>query len=605
MTGHLIAATPARRVPAGAWLRLSAALTAQAETLTGRDDLTVTCAPGAGHGAPGCFIPSLATIELDGAHLGHVPSTCDPRRPSDRERYPALWGVFLHETAHVRHSDWHARIAPTLTPLTPASTGPGAGATTAHLQAATLLEESRIEAVHLRTRPADRRWLRACTSQLILADFTAPPTSPGITPSGTPMIPGTPAVTPQVAMTPWEAAHAAALLLARVDAGVLEAEETQTLATTITGILGASRLSALSALWHTAHATADDDHETMLDLGRRWCTILGAHADEPPPDSQEMEKNAGESSGPSPLAEAITAALTAVADADAPPPQPVSGPGPAHERAAEQQARRSASNAARRVFDPGHQDGGPDRITGTRPPTPAEQAAARKLAGHLKGAAHRDRIPTATTSATPPGRLRMRGALAADAQRAAGATPTAEPFTRTTRRHVPTPPLRLGIACDVSGSMRELAAPIASAAWILAKAAASVPDARSATVIFGRGVQPITYPGKTPARVREFKAVDSYEKFCDAIDALDGAVQLSRPDAARLLVIVSDGCFREPELIGGQQRVTRLIRNGCAVLWLALDMAVCMDGAHLITLTTPADAADVIGRAAVRALRAT
>ena len=47
----------------------------------------------------------------------------------------------------------------------------------------------------------------------------------------------------------------------------------------------------------------------------------------------------------------------------------------------------------------------------------------------------------------------MRGALAADAQRAAGAVPTAQPFTRTTRRSVPTPPLRIRIACDVSGSM--------------------------------------------------------------------------------------------------------------------------------------------------------
>ena len=65
----------------------------------------------------------------------------------------------------------------------------------------------------------------------------------------------------------------------------------------------------------------------------------------------------------------------------------------------------------------------------------------------------------------------MRGALAADAQRAAGALPTAEPFTRTTRRAVPTPPLRLGIACDVSGSMVEFAGPVASAAWILAHAA--------------------------------------------------------------------------------------------------------------------------------------
>ena len=80
----------------------------------------------------------------------------------------------------------------------------------------------------------------------------------------------------------------------------------------------------------------------------------------------------------------------------------------------------------------------------------------------------------------------MRGALAADAQRAAGAVPTAQPFTRTTRRSVPTPPLRIRIACDVSGSMVEFAGTVASAAWILAHAGRHTTVATTtATVIFG------------------------------------------------------------------------------------------------------------------------
>ena len=140
----------------------------------------------------------------------------------------------------------------------------------------------------------------------------------------------------------------------------------------------------------------------------------------------------------------------------------------------------------------------------------------------------------------------MRGALAADAQRAAGAMPTAEPFTRTTRRPVPAPPLRLGIACDVSGSMHAFAGPVASAAWILAHAAAHtrVP-ATTAAVIFG-ALRPRHHPPRatTPAEVTEFLATDNYEHADKAIDALDGALGLARPGAARLLVIVSDGQFR-------------------------------------------------------------
>ncbi|MEO3827356.1 hypothetical protein [Actinomadura sp. B10D3] len=558
----------------GAWLRLSAAFTEEITDLADRDDLTVTCAPGAGHGAPGCFIPALATVELDGKHLGHHPTTCDPSRPADRDRYPALWGVLVHEAAHASHTRW---------------TVPD-GATGAHVEAALALEESRIEAAHLRRRPADRRWLRASASRLVLADFTAPSEIPG----------GADAVT--ATMTPWDAARAAALLLARVDAGILDPAEVADLKTTITGILSPSRLSALAALWHIAHVTGDDDRETMLDLGRRWCNILDTAPDRPAPKGEGPSASSG-SPEPSPLASAITSALTAVATAHG-----TSGPGEseaARQRAEERAVRERAARTARRVFGKSHPDTGrrgPTAITGSRPATADEQAAARRLARVLRAAAHRERTASTTTSATPPGRLKMRGALAADAQRAAGLTPTAEPFTRTTRRHVPSPPLRMGIACDVSGSMHTLAGPVASAAWIMARAAAHVPDAQSATVIFGARVRAVTHPGQVPQKVRTFSASDSTEQFTEAVDALAAALDLTRAGTARLLVVVSDGIFTPQQREAGEERIRRLDSAGCAVLWLALDYAVPLDGARLVKLSDPTEAATAIGRAATRAL---
>ena len=116
--------------PRGAWLALSAAFTDAVTDLTEREDLTVQCAPGLGRGAPGCFVPSLATIELDGTHLGQQPATCDPTRPADRDRYPALWGVLTHEAAHAAHTRWGLP-----------NSVPAAAA-----EAALALEESRIEA---------------------------------------------------------------------------------------------------------------------------------------------------------------------------------------------------------------------------------------------------------------------------------------------------------------------------------------------------------------------------------------------------------------------------------------------------------------------------
>jgi hypothetical protein len=98
----------------------------------------------------------------------------------------------------------------------------------------------------------------------------------------------------------------------------------------------------------------------------------------------------------------------------------------------------------------------------------------------------------------------MRGALAADAQRAAGAVPTAQPFTRTTRRSVPTPPLRIRIVCEVSGSMVEFAGTVASAAWILAHAARHTTVATTtATVIIGDSRHPTSpRPPRSPRAVR-------------------------------------------------------------------------------------------------------
>ncbi|MFI0354228.1 hypothetical protein [Actinomadura sp. 9N407] len=609
MTAHVITAPDPTTPGAGAapvadprspWLRLSAAFTDAVTDLTDREDLTVRCAPGLGCGAPGCFVPSLATVELDGTHLGQRPATCDPSRPSDRERYPALWGVLVHEAAHATHTRW---------------TPPG-GAPAAAVDAALVLEESRIEVAQIRRRPIDRPWLRASATRLVLADFTAPPANgPGTAAAssaapGSAPPPGPAGAVPTAAMTPWDAARAAALLLARTDAGILEHAETAALRATITDVLGPTRLSALAALWHIAHVTSDTDAETMIDLGRRWCRIVGAAPDRPAPTPPPGTP--GAAGEPSPLAEAIGAALTAVetATATATAARASGGADPAAVRADERQqeraAQQAAEHAARRVFSASTAPTGrrgATAITGTRVPRPEEQAAARRLARRLRSAAHRDRVATTSTSPTPPGRLSMRGAMAADAQRAAGATPTAEPFTRTTRRHVPAPPLRIGIACDVSGSMHALAAPVASAAWILARAAAHVPDAVAATVIFGAIVRPVTRPGQTPTRVTEFTARDSREDFVEAVDALDAALDLTRPGAARLLVIVSDGKFKDPQPVIGQQRIDRLTAAGCAVLWLALsDDADAMDGTHLVPLPGPATAADTIGAAATRAL---
>ncbi|WP_255650028.1 VWA domain-containing protein [Frankia sp. ArI3] len=519
--------------PTDDWLRISAAMTRVAPIFAGRPDLVVTCTPGAGRGAPAMMIPSLAAIEVNADLLPATvdPSSLRPADPGDRSRYPGLWGAFVHECAHAAHSHWEPHPADAHTPAA---------------DAANLLEESRAEAAHLGRRPQDRRWLRAVVRDVVMPDFTPAPTRPPSSPTPT---------APPADLTIESAARAAALILARADAGIVYPTETTDLEQIITKIVGEELLAKLRTIWQTAHHVDDTDTDTMMRLGQDWVDLLADHTD--PVDPADAEA----------LAHAIPATLDAIAANDRSKPL------------------------------------GQTLTSGTRTPTPEERAAARRLARGLRDASVPDRVPITVTSATPPGRLRMRGALAADAQRAAGAVPTARPFTRTQRRRRPHPPLRLGIAVDVSGSMADYSAPAASTAWITANAAAIIPDTTTATVIFGNQIRPLTHPGPAPARVTTFHALDNYEQVCSALDHLTDTLALDQPGTTRLLVIISDGAFRPDELLGAAVRLPRLATAGCHLLWIQPhELSSPLPPAHVVTLSHPRDTATAIAAAALRAL---
>jgi hypothetical protein len=549
--------------PAGDWKTLSDAMTAEVPAIAGRP-VPVACAPGAGLGAPACYLRDIPVIEVDGGLLEADPDDCDPALPGDRDRYPVTWGALVHECAHAAHTGVrlpHERRAN-------------------WCQAARQLEEPRIEYRQAGRRPADRRYLRASATKLVLADFTAAGAEPS---------------------SPREAGAAAALLLARGDAGILDPDETAGVTAGVEAAIGTEALGRLRATWREFHAAADDDLRTRTVLARRWCRILGIDPDAAPPAPQVIKI-------PSELAKALARAieiLAAAVAADFAPPPPPFPPDAADKREHEKISRRNAERAAREVFGRRTR---PRAITGTRDPREGEAAAARRLTRALREATAGERATITTTSKVPPGRLRMGKALASRAQRAAGAIPTAEPFTSSRSRRVPAPPLRAGIACDISGSMGAFTGPVASAAWILARAAGHLPSAVTASVLFGKGVYALTRPGEKPAKVTDFKATASSESACRAIDALDGALDLAAPGTARLLVIVSDAWFVAPgEPAGAQQRITRLARAGCGVIILTPKgwAGICKyTDCQVIEADDPADAIDAIARAAARALTA-
>lgn len=560
-----------------AWLRVGAELGDRMVALSGREDLLVTCRPGTRSGAPAAYFLDLAEIEFDAELFAPLQAhEVHPRIVGDEERYPAAWGVLVHEAAHAAHSVWKE---PT-------------GADPRIVEAALLLEESRVEGAHLVRRPTDRTYLRTSARTLVMPDI-ANPRIQGIE----------------------QAAGAAALMLGRRDAGILDAGETKAVADLCEKVLGTDLLATLTRIWTAAHRCADHDATTMLAHAQDWCDALDAAAPalSMPEDLTDLLSTAVvvvvDSMATNDAADlaAQAAANNAVA---------ARSRSQAQDRAQQAGQRRKAAATAKSVFNRGGTTVSPDGtpvpyqspVTGTRRPTAAEQSAAARLSRALRAAAFRERTEERSTSPTPPGRLNMGRALARDAQRAAGSVPTAEPFTHTHRRNSPTPPLRVGIAVDVSGSMRAACGPVASAAWIVARAAALTdPDSRTATIAYDMHLTALTRPThRAPERVTTFDANGGSHNLGDAIDALDHALDLSRPGTGRLLVVVTDAKYTGGETANAVTRIKRLTAAGCAVLQLTVtDKSRHLPGTTLLHLPRPAAAPAAIAKAATDAIRRT
>lgn len=570
-------APPAQpRSSPAAWLRVGAELGDRLVALSGRQDLLVTCRPGTRSGAPAAYFPTLGEVEIDARLFAPLqPHEIHPRIVGDEDRYPAAWGVLVHEAAHAAHSVW---------------TQPS-GADPRVVEAALLLEESRVEGAQLVTRPTDRTYLRTSARTLVMPDIDHPALQ-GIE----------------------HAAGVAALILGRRDAGILDAGETRAVADLCEKVLGSDLLATLTRIWTAAHQCPDHDATTMLAHGQQWCDAVDAAA----PALPVPEGLADLLSGAVRVVMDSTAATDAAdlaAQAAAINAKAAKAREQAQDRAQRAGQRRKAAATGKAVFNTRgtvNPDGTPaphsTPVTGSRRPTAAEKSAAARLSRALRAAAYRERTKERTTSPTPPGRLNMRAALARDAQRAAGAIPVAEPFTRTRRRNSPNPPLRVGIALDVSGSMRAACAPVASAAWIVARAAALTdPDSLTATIAYDRHLTALTRPThRAPERVTTVDATGGHHNLGDAIDALDHGLELSRPGAGRLLVIVTDARYNSDETAAAVARVKQLTAAGCAVLQLTLaTKSRHLPGTTLLHLPQPSSAPAAIAAAATDAIRRT
>lgn len=589
--------------------RLSIRLNAIINRLAARDDLLLSCVwnpkPIKGQpDAPAWFTPETAQVTINAAvALGEThPAEVNPLTPEGRRAHPEVIGLCAHEASHAHSTVWGKEF--------------GKGLPPGVVKAAVLLEEPRIEYRQVQRRPQDRPYLRAQSVLLDLNQF-----KPG-----------------QVSDR-WRAASAAVMVLARVDAGVLEPEDAKAVLPVLKSMIGEDDLHALRALWREAMELEDGDTDSLFDVAARWVDLLG---DPPPPeaptfgcgapatgasqdaaaeeesewddpddnetgagsggsstsfagdgddewddpentDSEDGEGTAGEDGGegPDPLMEALETAVAiahedAMEEVAADDPQPVVKPEDSaakKRREKDIEAQEAAESKGKHIFH-GYGPGGRGGVLGTpRAPRPGERRLARQIGEALRKAQFRERTSTRRRSQLPPGRLNGRDAMLGAAQRSMGAMVTAEPFKSTVRRHVPEPPMRLGIMVDTSGSMSWATDVMASAAWAFSHAATYI-HGQTATVAFGDDVVPVTRPGAPPAKVTPFAANGGWEDFKGGFAALDGALNLTMGTGVRLLIVVSDGHLVGPgQPAAAQEAVSRMVRNGGHVLWIDADRA--------------------------------
>lgn len=587
--GHIkVSATRAEQTPAE-WLPVGAKIGSLVNAWAGRSDIVAYVGPGAGGPTPACFNPPLAEVEVNvdiAFGKGISPEMIGDLQDRDTLfDWPKAAGAIFHEALHARYSRMDLPKANEA--LTPSE-----------FAAFMSLEETRIEHLGVTNFPANRVFLRACALDIVLHDI-----SENI----------------EKADSIRSVANIAALVSARVDAGTIDADDAVGINSVVIDFLGADTFTKLQSVWRRFQAIENVINPLPLyDLAREWDQILRDLAKERgedidmPSDAQVMAAIIADIIKE--IEDAMDMIDISVADDVQDQQQAEEWKQEADTRANAARQDREHKKVADEVFKKtaelnGHGSG--SSLREVRMPTAAERAAAVKIARMLEKAKYRERDEREIQSILPPGRLRTRAIVQNAAYKAQGSMTLAEPWRRTVRKHTDDPTLNIGVMVDISGSMGNAMQPMAVTAWAMSEAARRV-QARAAMVYYGQDVFPTLKPGQHLDQVNVYTAPDGTEKFDRAFKALDGGLNLLHGTGARLLVVVSDGCYTPQETERARHWVRECDRNGVAVLWLpfaaeynthyAKDITRDTNAVLLADVRDPADAAVRIGTAAASAL---
>ena len=554
--------------------------------VAGRNDLVGLASPESGSGAPACYKPRIAEVEVNTiAAFGEyvLPEMIGDINESETQyEFPKATGAVIHEAFHAKYSRWD---------LTQAQLALQED----EYKALALLEESRIEKFGIEADESHLVFLRACVMEIVLGDVT----SAGNEDNSIEQL-----------------AQIVGLVHARVLAGVLDIDEMSEVITAVNTNLGEDVVLKLSAiirkfLMHNEH----DNLEPVYPLAIEWAKIVRELKEERGEDTasqQERMKNILKA-----LAEAGEEVEIKNYGRLADQEMQEEWDEEVSRRSSESKEKKEHEEEASECFGrgTGPQPASPtsSRRIETRKPTMQERSAAVTIAQMLEKAKYRERDEIEISSVLPPGRLRTRALVQGSAMRSRGMTTPTEAWRRTVRKHTDDPTLTVGVMVDISGSMGSAMNPMATTAWVMSEATKRV-QGRCAMVYYGDDVFATLKAGQHLTDVDVYSASDSTEQFDKAFKVLDGSLNLLHGTGARLLVVVSDGCYTGKELKAARRWIERCEQAGVAVLWLPFDgrhngyhAKSLLNGTSVSPLTgvsDPVEASKTIGQACAKALTA-
>ncbi len=565
------------------WLGVGYEITQLVNLWSERTDLVALLGTEAGQGAPACFLPALAEVEVNTkVAFGEIttPSMIDDltKRKNQYEFAKAV-GAIRHEAYHAKFSAWDIPLA-------------GKTLKQDEFEALMLLEEGRIEAWGIKSHPDAKVFLRASAMGLIIDEAKEVFSEQSTIRSASSLV---------------------GLCHARIIAGSLDELEAFDLVDKVNGILGSDLVMKLKEIIYQFqdHAT-HTDISACYPLAIEWARLVREKAEEageqPTPQEQEafaemMSELLGE------MSENISISNSnELSDQKQSEDMKES----ATTKANTSKEQKKNEEIARKVFS---KSSGPgesatrSQLIEKRNPNGQERSSAVKIAKALDRAKYRERGITEVGSIVPPGKLNMRKIIQAKALESRGVFTQPTAFSKKVRKHTDEPTLTVGVMVDISGSMSSAMNPMASTAWIMSEAVRRV-QGRCAMVYYGSDVFPTLKAGQRLKEVNVYSAPDGTEKFDMAFRALDGALNLVNGEGARLLVVVSDGHYTHEELESAKRWVATCSKNGVAVLWLpigdngATAKHICAGANAQVVenITDPSVSAMIIGKNAEKVL---